>query len=203
MSGYPARLCRHVRYAIAIVGLVAVSVGLLTPMPSAHAYSLENVYPAQWAAIRLYQAGFASSTEQSGFTSAMTAWTNSGAPVSFGSWGSSSGAEILEDNSSYGATGWDGQTAISYTSSHCNGWTQTLYSQIHINHSYTGGYSAAAVQSVSAHELGHALGLAHSSGAVLMNPNTYGSNSRWETYSINTPQSDDVNGVKAIYNKCP
>jgi hypothetical protein len=32
-----------------------------------------------------------------------------------------------------------------------------------------------------------------------MNPYTCGSGGRWRTYSINTPQQDEINGINAIY----
>jgi hypothetical protein len=32
-----------------------------------------------------------------------------------------------------------------------------------------------------------------------MNPATFGTNSRYGTYGLTTPQTDDSNGIKAIY----
>lgn len=41
----------------------------------------------------------------------------------------------------------------------------------------------------AAHEVGHTLGLGHSTSAAVMNP----------SYSYSSPQTDDVNGLNALY----
>lgn len=65
--------------------------------------------------------------------------------------------------------------------------------EVVLNWSLVSGYSAAKRQGVAAHELGHALGLAHngSSAAILMYP--------YDSRTVTTPQSDDKAGVNAIY----
>jgi hypothetical protein len=70
---------------------------------------------------------------------------------------------------------------------------------VYLNHYYLAGYVSEARQSVIAHEFGHVLGLGHELGAVLMNPWTFGTGSRWGTYHVHTQQQDDINGVNAIY----
>ncbi len=66
----------------------------------------------------------------------------------------------------------------------------------YINSFYTDGYVPEKRQSVTAHELGHVLGLGHADGAVLMNPFT---NVRWDQGRINQPTADDRAGVNALY----
>ncbi len=64
-----------------------------------------------------------------------------------------------------------------------------------LNAAYTSGYSADKREGVAAHEVGHTLGLAHSSTCVLMNPTTPDRTN----CGVFTPQQDDVDGVQAIY----
>jgi hypothetical protein len=87
---------------------------------------------------------------------------------------------------------WDG-IAYLYPSTTSNPYTG---GNTRLNTYYIQKYPAAKVQCVQAHEFGHILGLAHETGAVLMNPY---SDQRYDTYGIYTPQQDDVDGVNAIY----
>lgn len=57
-----------------------------------------------------------------------------------------------------------------------------------------------AVKSVVSHEFGHALGLEdNGSSRTIMNDHTWGTNSRYGTYQLTTPQEDDRTGINAIY----
>lgn len=59
---------------------------------------------------------------------------------------------------------------------------------------------SGALKSAAVHELGHIFGLnENGTTKTIMNYKTYGENSRYETYRLTTPQTDDVNGVNAIY----
>ena len=63
-----------------------------------------------------------------------------------------------------------------------------------INKYYTDNYSDARAQNVIMHEIGHVFGLAHSSDtASLMVDSIAGKT------SLVTPQTDDINGVRNIY----
>lgn len=177
------------------IAMVALILGLLVPMMyplQALAYALEGIYPAQWYNLRLNEGGFYNSTEKSAFEAAVSAWNGTATPI-YIIYTGSAGAEIYESSSNFGATGWDGQTSWTLTSLHCNGWTQTQYSNVQLNNYYTRNYTSANIQSVSGHELGHAMGLDHVNVTAIMNPNTY----------VTTPQTDDVNGINAISGHCP
>lgn len=92
---------------------------------------------------------------------------------------------------------WTGITNSSY-----NATTMLFVSQtIQLNASKTSTWNNnGALQSVAIHEFGHSLGLAeYPNAAVIMNPYTPGTNSRYGTYGITTIQSDDRNCANARY----
>ena len=91
---------------------------------------------------------------------------------------------------------WDGLT---------NGKTQNGYFipktiTVTFNMSERAWNDAKALNSVAAHELGHVFGLdENGTTKTIMNSYTYNTGSRYEYYGLTTPQSDDINGVNAIY----
>ncbi len=86
---------------------------------------------------------------------------------------------------------WDGICTITHSGS------EIRYASCAVNHFYVLNYSADKKQSVFAHEVGHALGLADVySGARLMHGIT---SERYDTYGVYRPQTDDIDGVNAMY----
>lgn len=122
-----------------------------------------------------------------GWNNGRAAWNGSSALLYFDA-GSSSLYAVDTNNSS---TAWDGYTTLQPCAS-CTYTTAYAY----LNYFYTSGYSAGQIQSVAAHELGHAAGLDHENGCVLMTGNT---GDRWNNCGVNVPQQDDVNGMNSIY----
>lgn len=103
-----------------------------------------------------------------------------------------SGALTVDD--SYSSTvGWDGITYYAWHS--CSTGTCFDYANAYLNYYYTSGYSADTIQGVAAHELGHAIGLDHAGGCVIMTAYTSTRNS----CGVYVPTQDDLNGAIALY----
>lgn len=181
-----------------LAGLTVILVSLLIPL-STRAYNLEGPrWPGQpsphhccadvyWEQDAVY------SKDVIGWDDGANAWTDSAAYVIF--YGSNV-PNIYAQDTDNSSVGWDGLTSYSwYTGDNGieyfnNGTVVTL------NYYYTRNYGTNETQSVSTHEFGHSIGLAHSSTCVIMNPDT---SVRYGQCGVYTPQSDDDNGVDALY----
>ncbi len=137
-----------------------------------------------------------SSKDSTGWDNGSYAWNVSPADFDVNRYSS---AVIAMGDYNFGSTGCGGCDGITYLNpcNNCTYTSATLYENSY--YSSMSNYTAAVIQSVTAHEIGHMVGLAHSNGCVLMNPYTFGSGSRWGGCGINTPRSDDINGVNAQY----
>jgi hypothetical protein len=137
---------------------------------------------------------YSGGADKTAWQNAITSWNNSPTPIWMVSAGKADAENLGLRSVTNNSVVWDG---IAYLSP-CNACTDT-YADARLNKFFTDGYGAAKRQSVTEHEMGHVFGLAHTAGQVLMNPSTCGANSRWCTFSINTPRQDDVDGINAIY----
>jgi Matrixin len=103
---------------------------------------------------------------------------------------SSSSIQAYELNTNYYT--WAGATQCGANIFH-----NFTYCDTYINYYYVNlyGYPAGERQTITAHELGHVAGLAHHDGCYLMNTSL----SNWDQCGINTPTSDDIAGINAMY----
>lgn len=139
----------------------------------------------------------------SGYSSLVTAaandWTNTPTPFQYSFDYNVNTAEVVAAASNFGNTGKDGITyySVCYSGRYgSGGYQNTSY----WNTYYTGGYSTNARIQVMVHELGHALGLAHSGSSTCSGqPIMYYSSNRYFVCGHIGPQQDDINAVNAVY----
>ena len=73
---------------------------------------------------------------------------------------------------------------------------QIYYAYAWINSAYTQKYSSLKARSVASHEIGHILGLDHTSVCSLMESKT---SDRYDRCGVYTPQADDLRGINNLY----
>jgi hypothetical protein len=134
------------------------------------------------------------------YDSAKGDWNTSSANVNFKSPGATGiSGEVWGWDVHDSSVGWSGLTRLfNSAGQECYGsscrWTDA---DVFLNHYYTQNYTdSAKKKGLASHELGHAIGLAHAGGCVIMVDNDY---SRWNVCGVHTPQADDRNGVNALY----
>ncbi len=123
------------------------------------------------------------------FVAGFQRWTNTSTSFSF-SKTTSSTKGIIYCNTYYNTTDFaNGYTTYIYDGSKENDWKGA---NIYLNKFYLQSTLADVDIGVAGHEIGHAIGLDHADGNVLMTTTDRG---RTVTY----PQRDDINGVNSIY----
>jgi hypothetical protein len=187
---------RAVVGSLAIALIVGLAVLVLQVYPASAYHLLGGRWPNQpysgcCANIYItYSGSFISSADRTGWDNGRFAWNNTASANIF-FWTTSSCCTIVAYDTNDTSTDSDGWTTL-YPCGSCT----YNYADLYLNYAFTKNYSSAEIQSVAAHELGHLAGLDHSSGCVLMNGSTA---TRWGSCGINLPQTDDVNGVNALY----
>lgn len=179
-----------------VATLLLTCVAIATLVLPARAYHLSGPYwfgnPAPGpccAQLTVQRAAQFYSGDAADFDYGLGTWNNSSALLVF-SYASSS--PFIVDDTDNSSVGWDGITY--WTTSSSNGHQFTSV-HIYLNYHYTQYYTASEAGAVAGHEAGHGLGLAHTSGCVLMTPYT----SDRQACGVNVPQADDVNGANALY----
>ncbi|HZU67988.1 MAG TPA: M57 family metalloprotease [Ktedonobacteraceae bacterium] len=146
--------------------------------------------PGHCCAYIYVQRGPATTYDQTAYTNAIAAWNNDDRALIFFASGAGMGYTTDTYNSGTSLDGW-----TNYGSS--NGYF--TYANTYLNYYFTGdtkNYPDGRIQGIAVHELGHSVGLAHASGCVIMVAASY---TRWYTCGIDTPQTDDENGINALY----
>lgn len=181
------------------IGTLGVGLGMSIAIfvllaQNAFAYHLEGFTWANQPAphnccanLNVQFAGIHYSSDYTVWDNGMNAWTNSPAYIVYHVVSSSSITLYDESNSN---VSWDGLTYENDFLGHF------VNEQGYLNYYYVKNYSADEAQGVSNHELGHVAGLAHTNGCVIMTPDT---STRWDQCGIDTPQTDDDNGIDAMY----
>lgn len=166
-----------------------LSIFVLSSLVFAYNFTRYSWLDSKVGNIKAHKNG-SSSTVNNIWNQSLYYWNSEDTPAYFTS-GTSSDRDIRLYDVYDSSTSYDGKSQV-YVDS--NNHIYSAYSWI--NTYYMQNYSTHKAESVSTHELGHILGLAHESGAVVMNPYT---SSRYDDYNVYTPQQDDVDGVNALY----
>lgn len=151
-----------------------------------------NLTGHKWSgtSIYYYYDNYNSSTGKAAFANGASAWSGLDASLSY-----NASYDVYCLEASYPGADWDGITNLIVRGSNYSSGSVIL------NTAYTKTWSSAgARKSVAVHEFGHVFGLnENGTTKTIMNAYTWGTNSRYGSYSLTTPQSDDKSGVNSIY----
>ncbi len=178
---------RLIRRAISAVATLAIAAGVLVAATlPAEAYATNG---CTWSSATLnVRNQMPSGTYSTVAVDSISAWSTS-TDVNLSPTTSTSAAWSIKTYDQ-GANGYSGYSYWTCLLGHFTNAQATL------NPYYTDGYSTSKKRAVAVHELGHTLGLAHASGAVIMNSCP---GCMWDSYAFWTPRTDDRNGINALY----
>ena len=161
--------------------------------PDARAYTLEGCkwqYPLDVT----YADNIYFPIDRKAFTLSVGNWNATAAAVRLRPPLAGQHVDVVAFSTNDSNVSWDGLTY--YT---CNSgfFSNTISTNIEINHYYTKNYPPLEIESVTGHELGHSLGLGHHQGPYLMDYTT----ERFINWGIYKPQPDDIRGLIALYGR--
>ena len=169
---------------------IALIIATIPSMTSrAEAYTLSGC-KYNTTSIKYYYDNFVSARGKSFIGQGAAAWSGVHASLAFGN-----PYKVYTTEGTVSGVSWDGMTSIS-----CSGGITTS-AALTWNMSATATWNSdGALKSVSMHEFGHVFGLnENGTTKTIMNAHTWGTNSRWGTYALSSPQTDDKNGVNYLY----
>lgn len=170
----------------------AVSLALAVALASLSSAFAYQTFGGKWSAITNLQICVSTSYGNDSYRwlDSLYWWNITSTDFGYTTTCSSNVISLLDAN--YSGVGWDGLTQMSPSFSsnpYSTGWG-------YLNYYYIQGYNPYKANSVSVHEMGHLLGLAHETGCVSMVDNTY---DRYEVCGIVSPTQDDIDGVNYLY----
>lgn len=176
---------------------IIISIILIFLMVSISAFTVSGYsllgYKNKSSTVNYYYDNYNSSRFKDFVSKGASSWNSAKVDAKF-SYKYASGIVCSETSNS--KVSWDG---ISYYSH--NSKNQFTSQSIVINKAMPAWNTDGALKSVVVHEFGHQLGLddLYNGSKAVMNGYTYGNNSRYGTYKISAPTTDDKNGVNKIY----
>ncbi|MET7619277.1 matrixin family metalloprotease [Streptomyces sp. NPDC005408] len=186
-----------------LAALAVTAAAVVIPATPAAAYNL-NGCKFSTGTLK-WQDATSTSAYASAAQNAVTAWNSTSTQFNLNK--VTSGANIRVANGNFGAT-WNGYQFVGVTLDtsqgsglDCSGGTWDTTMVTWWNDYYTKSYGATKRQAIMVHELGHALGLAHTNGSSCSNVAVMDTDiDYWaDACSFWKPRQDDINGANALY----